>query len=337
MSDESKPFEATPTRVERARREGNVARASELSANLAFGAAVATTLALVPLLAALARLGLTRAAHGEAPVGATLGVMALALLPALAAALGGVAGSIAQSGGLRAISIQLKLERLDPLAGVKRVLSRETFAHAFRSALAFGIAAGFVVPALWAFARSSASGGSVAAIAAAAWTASIHVAFVGCAVGTVFATIEFAAARSAWLRRLRMSFEERKREAKEQDGDPQVRGRRRGLHRALLRGAVARVKAASFVVVNPTHVAVALAYAPPRIAVPVVVVRVADAAALRAREVAREFGVPVIENVALARALYRDVRVDEPIPHAHYVAVAEVVAALARAIEAPHA
>ena len=84
---------------------------------------------------------------------------------------------------------------------------------------------------------------------------------------------------------------------------------------------------------NPDHVAVALEYRPPAVAVPRVLVRALDDAALEVRTLARAHGVPIVENVALARALYRDARAGEPIPHAHYVAVAEVVAALLRAGE----
>ena len=79
---------------------------------------------------------------------------------------------------------------------------------------------------------------------------------------------EFGAARKLWLQRLRMSFEERKRELKDEEGDASARGRRRSLHRELLRGGMHRVKEASFVVVNPTHLAIAMAYRPPHIAVP---------------------------------------------------------------------
>ncbi|MGA7092874.1 MAG: EscU/YscU/HrcU family type III secretion system export apparatus switch protein, partial [Candidatus Cybelea sp.] len=105
------------------------------------------------------------------------------------------------------------------------------------------------------------------------------------------------------------------------------------LHRALLRGGVRRLKDAAFVVANPEHVAVALEYRPPQIPVPRVLVRAADAAAARVRPIAASYRIPIVENVWLARALYRDGRIGEPIPHVHYVAVAEVVAALLRAKE----
>jgi flagellar biosynthesis protein FlhB len=187
-----------------------------------------------------------------------------------------------------------------------------------------------MTPAIVAAAARVAAAGTPEAAAVTAWQAARHVTFAACATGMLFALAEFAAARNAWLRKLRMSADDRKREAKEQDGDPFARGRRRAMHRSLMHGALAEVKKASFVVANPTHVAVALEYRPPAVPVPRVLVRAADEMAARVRAMAVECGVPVIENVALARALYRDARAGEPIAHAHYVAVAEVVAALAR-------
>ncbi|HYL26367.1 MAG TPA: EscU/YscU/HrcU family type III secretion system export apparatus switch protein, partial [Candidatus Nitrosotalea sp.] len=89
-------------------------------------------------------------------------------------------------------------------------------------------------------------------------------------------------------------------------------------------------KDAAFVIVNPSHIAVGLEYAPPRVAVPRVLVRAADEAAMRVRAIAASRRIPLVENALLARALYRDCRTGEAIPQRHYVAVAEVVAALLR-------
>ena len=127
-----------------------------------------------------------------------------------------------------------------------------------------------------------------------------------------------------------MSFEDRKRETKEEEGDATARGRRRALHRAVAHGGARRLKDAAFVVTNPQHIAIALEYQPPAIPVPRVLLRSADAAAVQIRELASRLRIPIVENVALARALYRDARTGEPIPHEHYVAVAQVVVALAR-------
>ena len=171
---------------------------------------------------------------------------------------------------------------------------------------------------------------SLSEVAAGAWNATEEVAVAAVSVGLLFSVAEYAAARRVWLRKLRMSFEERKREVKEEEGDAILRGRRRAMHRALLRSGLHRIKDAAFVVTNPWHVAVALEYRPPEVCVPRVLVRALDELALQVNRVARRHRIPVVENVALARALYRDGRTGEPIPHVHYVAVAEIVAALTR-------
>lgn len=331
MSDDAeKTFEPTPQRIERAKREGDVARSSELGANLAFAVAALAVAGSVRGVADSAVAALAAAATGRPAWPASIAILGCSAVPMACAAAAGVAAGVMQGGGLRGGSVSLKLERLDPVAGVKRILSRETFAHAVRAALAFALASAAMLPSLVAAATHLLAAGNATASAAAAWQAVERVSFAAAATGLLFAIAEYAAARTAWLRRLRMSFDERKREAKEQDGDPVARGRRRALHRSLSQGAVAAVKDASFVVVNPTHVAVALEYRPPRVPVPVVRVRAAGEAALRVRAIADARGVAVVENAPLARALFRDARVGRPIEPAHYVAVAEIVAALSR-------
>jgi flagellar biosynthetic protein FlhB len=260
-------------------------------------------------------------------------VVAVALVPIGAASLAGAIASIAQNGGLALLPVTPKIERLNPIEGVRRILSRETLSHSLRAALAFLCATLAMIPALTAAAAELIRSPDLWRTVAEAWSAAQHVAFAAGAVGLLFSVAEFGAARASWLRKLRMSFEERKREVKEEEGDALARGRRRSLHRALLRGGLGRVKEAAFVVVNPTHLAVALAYRPPRVPVPEVLVRARDEAAARVREIAAINRVPIVENVALARTLYRDGRPGEAIAPAHYVAVAEVVAALMRAGE----
>jgi flagellar biosynthetic protein FlhB len=326
--DAEKAFEATPQRIEKAKREGNVARSSELSANLAFAAAAAAVAAVAPPFGAAARNALRAAAAGRSALTEVSASVAFALIPIGSAALAGIVASVLQTGGLHVGSVSAKPERLDPAEGFKRMASRETLSHAARAAAAFALATAAMVPIFLAAASEMIWSGTVPATSAAAWQAAQRIALAACATGLLFALAEYGAARGAWLRKLRMSFEERKREAKEQDGDPFARSRRRTLHRSLVRGAIANVKDASFVVANPTHVAVALEYRPPAVTVPVVIVRAAGEAALRVRALAERHRVPVIENRILARALYRDGHVGRPIERAHFVAVAEIVAAL---------
>jgi flagellar biosynthesis protein FlhB len=131
VSDVSeKPFEATPHRIAKARREGNVARSSELAANLSFAAAGVTTLAIVPLFGSVACNTLTASRSQHATNSAVLA--AVALVPVGAAALGGALGSLMQNGALT-FTMATKLERINPLDGLKRIFSRETLAHSLRA------------------------------------------------------------------------------------------------------------------------------------------------------------------------------------------------------------
>ena len=332
MSDGAeKTFEATPRRIAKAKREGNVARASELAANVSFAAAGLAIVASAMRFGSIAADAIVRS-QSFAPTASSALVLTVALVPIGAASIAGTIASVTQS-GLTLVPITAKIERLNPIEGMRRILSRETVSHSLRAAFAFLSAALAMTPALTAAAAAMIRSPDLSQTVDEVWSAAQRVAFAGGAVGLIFSLAEFGAARTSWLRKLRMSFEERKREVKEEEGDAVARGRRRSLHRALLRGGLARVKEAAFVVVNPTHVAVALAYRPPRIPVPEVLVRARDEAAARVRELAAIHRVPILEDAALARALYRDGRPGEPIAPAHYVAVAEVVAALMRAHE----
>jgi flagellar biosynthesis protein FlhB len=324
-----KPFEATPQRIAKAKREGNVARSNELAANLAFAAASGAVAAVTPLLGGLARDALI-VARVEPPWKHAGLLVATAAAPIACAAIAALAAVAVQNGGITPAGVVIRFERLDPIEGWKRTFSRETAAHGLRALAAVALIALVIAPVIAACAVAMLAAATVQEVAAGAWRAAQQVAFSACFVGGLFAVAEYFFARGAWLRKLRMSFDERRREAKEQDGDPLERGRRRSLHRSLLRGPIANVKAASFVVVNPTHVAVALDYRPPEVSVPRIVVLAAGEAAQRVKILAAAYDIPIVENAPLARALYRDGDVGEAIAAVHFVAVAEIVAALLR-------
>ncbi|MBV9264406.1 MAG: EscU/YscU/HrcU family type III secretion system export apparatus switch protein, partial [Candidatus Eremiobacteraeota bacterium] len=309
---EEKPLEATPHRIRKARREGDVARSSQLTANLSFALAVLAVAATAPNIDGLARRDIAvTAARLSAPPSMWL-VVVLTLACIGCAAAGSVLATAAQGGGFASTAVTAKFERLDPTQGLRRLFSRETLDGALRAGIAFGCAMAAILPVAAMGAAGMMNAQSVVAVAALAWKSSQGIAGLCVAVGLLFSAAEYAAARSAWLRKLRMSFDERRREVKEEEGDAATRGRRRALHRALLRGGLQRIKDAAFVVANPRHVAVALEYRPPDVAVPRVLIRALDAFALEVRAVAARHGIPVIESPALARALYRDVRAGQP-------------------------
>ena len=140
------------------------------------------------------------------------------------------------------------------------------------------------------------------------------------------AAFDFAWSRFNWRRQLRMTKQELKDEQKEIEGNPMVKARMRSLARdRIRRQMMSNVPIATVVVANPTHFSVALRYKPPADYAPVVVAKGQDILALRIREIAVEHDIPVIENVPLARALYKQVEVDQVIPQEFYQAVAELI------------
>ncbi len=289
----------------------------------------AAIIAVVPAIGAAAATALSSSAHGALNWSCAL-VLLYALIPAVAAACGATLAALAQSGGLNVSAVAPKFERINPVEGLKRMISRESLTHVARAAAAFTVAVAAMIPCVPGLVRAIAASDGQAQIAASTWHAAQEVVFAAAAVGMVFALAEYGVARRAWLKKLKMTFEELKRDVKEHDGDPAARSRRKALHRNLIRGALNNVKDASFVVANPTHVAVALEYRPPLVPVPRVLVRAVDDGAMRVRELAARHHIPVVENIQLARALYRDTDVGQEIPHEHFVAVAEIVAALTR-------
>ncbi|MHB8951110.1 MAG: EscU/YscU/HrcU family type III secretion system export apparatus switch protein [Rhodoferax sp.] len=123
--------------------------------------------------------------------------------------------------------------------------------------------------------------------------------------------------------RLKMSHEEVKQEHKESDGNPHTKGRIRQRQREMADGAsVGAVPKADFVVMNPTHYAVALKYDDKTMSAPQVIARGTDLIALKIRDLAGSHGVPVLQSPMLARALYAHAELDQAIPATLYTAVA---------------
>ncbi len=143
----------------------------------------------------------------------------------------------------------------------------------------------------------------------------------------LLALLEFAFQRWKHEQDLRMTTEELKEEMKNNDGNPEMKARRRQVQRELAKGRTSdAVPKADFVVTNPTELAIAIKYDPETMSTPIVVAKGAGVMARRIRELALEHGIPIIEKKPLARLLYKEVDVDQPIPSEQYAAVAEILA-----------
>lgn len=132
--------------------------------------------------------------------------------------------------------------------------------------------------------------------------------------------------RFSWRRDLRMTRQEVKDELKQSDGDPIIKSRMRSLARdRARRRMMAAVPRATLVIANPTHYSIALKYVREEDNAPVVLAKGVDLVALKIREIAEANGIPVFEEVTLARSMYKQVSVDSVIPPQFYQAVAELV------------
>jgi flagellar biosynthetic protein FlhB len=142
----------------------------------------------------------------------------------------------------------------------------------------------------------------------------------------IIGAADIAWSRFSWKRDLRMTKQEVKDELKQSDGDPIIKSRMRSLARDRARrrmmGAVPR---ATLVIANPTHFSIALKYVREEDSAPIVLAKGQDLVALKIREIAEANGIPIFEDVALARSMYKQVSVDSMIPAQFYQAVAELV------------
>ena len=141
----------------------------------------------------------------------------------------------------------------------------------------------------------------------------------------IFAIIDFFFTRHYYFKQLKMSKQEIKDEHKQMEGDPLVKGRIRQIQMKMAKQRMmADVPDADVVVTNPTHYSVALKYDDKKSNAPIVVAKGIDFIALKIQDIARECKIPIIEDPALARALYDQVEVEQEIPDVFYKAIAEI-------------
>ena len=337
MSAEEKTEKATPKKLKESRKEGRVARTPELGAWAAI-LAVASTLNWltgkgVGSVQALLTRTLLLTERPDTEVALTLLGEAGEVILLLSVGLGlfvlviGVAAAVAQGGLFFATkSLKPKWSRLNPLEGAKRLFGPHALWEGAKMLLKSSLVAFFVWRAIDGLLPLL--GGLVPVpvaldLAADAATGLMRdVAFAG----LVAAGIDYAVQRRRTGKQVRMTKKEVRDEHKQSEGDPFVRSAIRSRQLAAARSRMmSAVPDADVVLVNPTHVAVALRYEPEK-GTPRVVAKGAGVVAARIREVATESRVTLVEDVPLARALHASCEVGQAIPPELYHAVAQVLA-----------
>ncbi|WP_176918904.1 flagellar biosynthesis protein FlhB [Superficieibacter sp. BNK-5] len=339
---EDKTESPTPQRLEKAREEGQIPRSRELTSLLILLVGVSVIWiggeSLARRLAGLLSTGLRfdhsiindpnlilgqiirlirEAMFGLLPL--ITGVVIVALVAPV------MLGGLVFSGK----SLSLKLDKLNPLPGLKRMFSAQSVAElvkALLKAVLVGSVTGFYLWSHWPDMMHLISQSPLTAMGNALDLVGL------CALLVALGVIPMVGFDVFWqihshLKKLRMSRQDIRDEFKQSEGDPHVKGRIRQMQRAAARRRMmADVPKADVIVTNPTHYSVALQYDESKMSAPKVVAKGAGLVALRIRELAAEHRVPVLEAPPLARALYRHAEIGQQIPGQLYAAVAEVLA-----------
>jgi len=220
-----------------------------------------------------------------------------------------------------------KLSKISPMSGAKRIFGKQAAAN-FGKGLFKVIALGAVMTSiLWPerLRLESLVHFDPAMLLGVTFSLATHLLGAVVAMLAVVAILDYLFQYRQWYERQKMSVQEMKEEFRQSEGDPHVKGRIRQLRVARMKKRMmAAVPKASVIITNPTHYSIALQYER-GMSAPICVAKGVDHIAFKIREVAKEHDIPMVENVALARALYATVEIDEEIPVEHYHAVAEVI------------
>ena len=224
------------------------------------------------------------------------------------------------------------LKRFNPISGLQRlVLSPHVLMRLGKSllqALVIGVAPYMVIRKEWDQFINLYNTNAADLAAYILQTGGLMVVYALCPM-IIIALVDLIYTRWKYQEDLKMTKSEVKDEARQSDGDPIIKGKQRQkMMQAMQRRMMQDVPKADVVITNPTHIAVALKYNSMEAPAPVVVAKGGDLIAERIKKIARENGVPVRENVPLARALYKSVEVGDMIPEDLYQAVATILASL---------
>ncbi|MAX17256.1 MAG: flagellar biosynthesis protein FlhB [Nitrospina sp.] len=245
--------------------------------------------------------------------------------------LAGVMSNLLQIGGLRFSSHPLvpKFNKLNPLAGFGRIFSKNSVMELFKSLFKVGIISVisyYVIKSHWKEIPPL-MGFGVGQVLSFMGFVALEIIFNVLLVMIFLSLLDFTFQKFTYLENLRMTKQEIKEERKESDGNPQVKQRIRTVQMQMARKRMmSAVPEADVIVTNPTHISIAIKYDTENFAAPLVVAKGVGPIAMRIREIAKENGIPLVEDKPLARTLNKTVEVGQMIPASLYKAVAEILA-----------
>jgi flagellar biosynthetic protein FlhB len=339
--DQDKTEDPTSYRLEEARKRGEVAKSAD-----AVGVSVMTVFALVVLFTAgwvaVSVAQATRITLGLAGANPVLGPGLAAwlqetwfpvwqsLMPlTLALIVAAIAANLFQTGPVFSLTpVTPDFTRLNPVNTVKRLFSMRTLwelGKTWLRLILLGVVCWFLYGEMRALVESIAAT-PVARLPGLALRAFGRASLYVLLILGLTALIDLLFTRREFFKKMRTSRRELKDEHKKRDGDPEVKGKQKQLIRELLRKArsVPKAAQADVILTNPTHYAVAVKYVPASMRAPVVLAKGTGFMSKRIREIAARNGVPILRSPALARALYREAELEQPVPELLYAQLAPV-------------
>jgi flagellar biosynthetic protein FlhB len=333
---------ASQRKLQKARDDGQVSRSQDLSHLAVLGVGAVAILILAPQLFAHLRVDMMRQLHFDAKVLESTGTVFPRLLEAVAIGLTGalsfaaiiavaaVVAAVASGGWVASLTpLMPDFSRLNPLSGFSNLVSKKRLVTTGKSLLITGIL--FTVATL--FLRNGLVPISSLLLQPSASAVAHLVDWLVNGLGLMLLVLLLAALVDVPLQKflhmgeMKMSHQEVKQEGKESDGNPQIKQKIRQKQREMAqRSSVTAVPKADFVVMNPTHYAVAIKYDEKTMGAPQVISKGSDLLALKIRDIAKNHSIPVLQSPMLARALYANAELDRDIPSALYTAVAQVLA-----------
>jgi flagellar biosynthetic protein FlhB len=345
-SSQDRNLPASERKLQKARDDGQVARSRDLSHLAVLGVGALTLMVLAPLMFDRLKLVLgqqlsfdaTSVAHPEIMLTrlkdmAATGLLGCVIFAAITATVV-MLSTVAVGGWVSSLKpITPDFSRLNPLTGLGRMFTKDKFTEvlkmSFITALLLALGTAYLSSSIHTLAMLVLQPSTAAIPHLTEWLTS--------GMGLLLLVILLVTMVDVPLQdflhksKMKMSQQEMKQEHKESDGNPQMKGKLRQRQREIAQGnSIGAVPKADFVLMNPTHFAVAIRYDEKTMRAPQVISKGADLLAMKIRDVAKHHSIPVLQSPMLARALYANAELDQDIPATLYTAVAQVLAYIYR-------
>ena len=345
-SSQDRNLPASEQKLKKARDDGQTARSRELTHLAVLGTGSVTLLTLGPVMFDQLKLSLSQQLSFNASVMANPQSMLGRLQDMVAVGLLGCAmfavittavvllSTVAVGGWVASFKpVMPDFSRLNPLTGFGRLFTKDKFTEVLKmtivTAVLIAIGTTYLSSSLNTIAMLVLQPSTSAIRHLTEWlTSGLGMLLV---VILLLAMVDIPLQRFLHMSKMKMSHQEVKQEHKESDGNPQMKGKLRQRQREISQGnSVGAVPKADFVLMNPTHFAVAIKYDEKTMRAPQVVSKGADLLAMKIRDIAKNNAIPVLQSPMLARALYANAELDQDIPASLYTAVAQVLAYIYR-------